>query len=86
MEWIVVTVIIALVGLITAIVSPIAKLTATVTRLVTQMESFVKGLEDFKGRYIGQIDEFKDVHNDLYERVDNHEHRITKLETKHEKE
>ena len=86
MEWTVVTVIIALLGLITGIVTPIVKLNTTIAKLTSQVETFIKGLEDFKVRYTNQIGEFKDVHNDLYERVDNHEHRITKLETKHEKE
>lgn len=86
MEWTVVTVIIALLTLITGIITPIIKLNTTIAKLTSQMGSFIKGLEDFKVRYTNQIDEFKAAHTDLYSKIDGHEHRITKLESRHEKE
>lgn len=84
MEWTVVTVIIALIGLTTGIVTPIVKLNTTIAKLTSQVENFIKGLDDFKVRYTNQIDEFKEIHGDLYGRVEDHENRITKLETKDE--
>ena len=48
MEWTVVTVIIALLTLITGIITPIIKLNTTIAKLTSQMGSFIKGLEDFK--------------------------------------
>lgn len=51
MEWTVVTVIIALVGLLGGIVTPIIKLNSTITKLTAQVESFIKGLDEFKARY-----------------------------------
>lgn len=86
MEWTVVTVIIALVGLLGGIVTPIIKLNSTITKLTAQVESFIKGLDEFKARYTSQLKEFKQTHDDLYEKVDDHEHRITKLETKQDME
>lgn len=85
MEWTVVTVIIALVGLFVAVATPIIKLNATLAKLITQMESFRNGLDEFKVRYTSQLQEFKETHDDLYNKVDDHEHRITVLETKDEK-
>lgn len=81
MEWTVVTVIIALVGLFVAVATPIIKLNATLAKLITQMESFRNGLDEFKVRYTSQLQEFKETHDDLYNKVDDHEHRITVLET-----
>lgn len=81
MEWTVVTVIISLVGLLIAIITPIIKLNSTITKLTTQVDSFIKGLEEFKLRYTNQLTEFKNTHDDLYDKVDDHEHRITVLET-----
>lgn len=81
MEWTVVTVIISLVGLLIAIITPIIKLNSTITKLTTQVDSFIKGLEEFKVRYTNQLTEFKNTHDELYDKVDDHEHRITVLET-----
>ena len=50
----------------------------------TQMEQFMNGLDEFKARYTSQLKEFKETHDDLYEKMDNHEHRITVLETKND--
>lgn len=85
MEWNVVTVIISLVGLFAAVATPMVKLNSTIAKLTAQMESFMNGLTEFKARYTNQLNEFKQTHDDLYEKVDDHEHRITKLEVKQEK-
>ena len=80
-EWTVVTVIVSLVGLLAAVATPIIKLNATITKLATQMENFINGLNEFKGRYTNQLTECKRTHDDLYDKVENHEQRITVLET-----
>lgn len=85
MEWTVVTVLVALAGLFGAVATPMMKLNATIAKLIAQMESFRSGLEEFKGRYTDQLAEFKETHDDIYNKVDDHEHRITVLETKGEK-
>ena len=85
MEWNIVTVIISLVGLFVAVATPIIKLNSTIAKLTAQMESFMNGLAEFKTRYTNQLHEFKQTHEDIYEKVDDHEHRITKLEVKQEK-
>lgn len=82
MEWTVVTVIIALVGLFAAVAGPMLKLNSTIVKLITRMDAFQDGLEGFKGRYTNQIQECKRTHDDLYNKVDDHEHRITILETR----
>lgn len=80
-EWGVVTVIVALVGLIAAVAAPMVKLNGTLTRLTTQMDSFVAWLEAFKLRYKEQLRDLNDTDQKLCERIDDHEHRITVLET-----
>lgn len=85
MEWTVVTVIVSLVGLLAAVATPIARLNSTIAKLTTQMETFMNGLDEFKKRYTNQLQEFKETHDDIYEKVDNHEHRITVLETTNKK-
>ena len=82
MEWTVVTVIIALVGLFAAVAGPMIKLNSTIVKLITRMDAFQEGLEGFKKRYTEQLAEFRETHDDLYDRVDDHEHRITILETR----
>ncbi len=81
MEWTVVTVIIALVGLFAAVAGPMLKLNSTIAKLIAQVEAFQNGLEEFKKRYTSQLEEFKGTHDDLYGKVNDHEKRITVLET-----
>lgn len=82
MEWEVVGVIVVLVGLIATITGPMIKLNSTLTRLTEKVGNFTTGLEEFKGRYKEQLKEFKEVHEDIYDKVGDHEHRITVLESK----
>lgn len=82
MEWTVITVIVTVFGFIAGVVTPIVKLNTTITKLTAQVDTFIKGLEEFKVRYTNQLEEFKETHNDLYEKVDDHERRITTLEVK----
>ena len=85
MEWTVVTVIVSLVGLLAAVATPIARLNSTIAKLTTQMEAFMNGLDEFKKRYTNQLQEFHKTHEDIYEKVNNHEKRITVLETVNKK-
>ena len=50
-EWGVVTVIVALVGLIATVAAPIIKLTGTINTLSGKVELLLNNLEDFKQRY-----------------------------------
>lgn len=79
-EWEVVGVLVVLLGLVASVTAPMIKLNSTITRLTTQMEHFSESMEEFKTQYSEQLREFKGVHEDLYDKVDNHEHRITVLE------
>lgn len=81
MEWTIVTVIVSLVGLLIAIGTPIVKLNSTITKLTTQIDFFINGLNEFKKRYTNQVDSCKKKHADIYDKVNDHEHRITILET-----
>lgn len=83
-EWEVVGVIVVLVGLVISVAGPMVKLNSTITKLTVQVANFIQGLEEFKDRYKDQLKEFKDVHEDLYGKVDDHEHRITVLEERRE--
>lgn len=84
-EWGVVSVIVVLAGLLISIATPIIKLNSTLTKLTTQMENFMRGLDEFKTRYTNQLQEFHETHEDIYNKVNNHECRIIRLETKQEK-
>lgn len=80
-EWGIVGVIVTLVGLIAAVTAPMIRLNGTLTKLTAQMEHFNAGLEEFKRQYDRQLEKFEGVHEDLYNEIGNHEHRITVLET-----
>ena len=71
MEWTVVVVIIALVGLVSSIVAPIIKLNTIITKLAT----LVDGIE----KTIGTLSNKSDEHDGV---LNNHETRITVLEKK----
>lgn len=89
LEWTVVTVIIAIVGLIGTVAVPLQKNTKAMTQLserishlVYRMDEDEKDLEDFKSK---AADRHKQIFNRLDEnRVEliNHEGRITALENK----
>lgn len=80
MEWTVVTVVIALVGLGGAIVKPIASLTGSITKLTVVVERVEKELAE-------QAQHSHESHRRLWEhnaeqdgRLDDHEMRIDRLE------
>ena len=81
MEWEVVGVIVVLVGLIATVSGPMLKLNSTLTRLTTKMDSFTEGLENFQGRYKDHLKDQSAINKKQQEELDDHEHRITVLET-----
>ena len=81
-EWSVVGVIIALVGLVAAIVGPITKLTQSITKLTVVVDRL-------DAEQKTQRQNAKDSHQKLWEKcgeidktLDDHEHRLTVVETK----
>lgn len=83
-EWGVVGVIIAIVGLIVSVVTPLIKLNSTIVTLSTQVKSLLDGLDEFKNRYKDHLRELQDVDQKQYRLIDDHERRITRLETQRE--
>ena len=81
-EWTVVTVIVAIVGLIATVAAPIIKLTSTINILSGKVELLLSNLEDFKTRYKETLEELKDTDQRQYNQLNDHEHRITQLEAK----
>lgn len=83
-EWQVVGVVVALIGLVTALVTPMLKLNTSITTLTVVVEKNSQALErhekhsrEAHARLHARVDEVE-------EKVDGHEARITKLETKSE--
>lgn len=76
-EWQVVGVIVVLVGLVISIMTPTLKYiksnTEATTRLAVSVEKLGKDLETFSGNN-------RDAHKELYNKLENHETRITVLE------
>lgn len=81
-EWGVVTVIVALVGLIATVAAPIIKLTGTINTLSGKVELLLSNLDEFKSRYKETLEELKDTDRRQYNQLNDHEHRITQLEAK----
>lgn len=80
-EFDVVNVIVVLVGLLITVGTPILKLTNSMNTLSGQVTLLLKNLDDFKDRYKDNLKELKGTDQDLYDKYDDHETRITKLET-----
>lgn len=80
-EFDVVNVIVVLVGLLITVGTPILKLTNSMNTLSGQVTLLLKNLDDFKDRYKDNLKELKDTDQDLYDKYNDHETRITKLET-----
>lgn len=80
-EFDVVNVIVVLVGLLITVGTPILKLTNSMNTLSGQVTLLLKNLDDFKDRYKDNLKELKDTDQDLYDKYNDHEIRITKLET-----
>lgn len=75
MGWEAAGVIIALVALIVTFVSAIVKLNNTITRLTVVVDNLAKD-------YDGFLRKSHESHKKMYDKLDDHEQRITVLETK----
>ena len=91
MEWQVVTVIIALIGLVAAVAGPIVKLNGTITKLSVIIEHALTRLDNLERGDKDMQTKMKESHTKLHGRIDRqeevlHEHdkRITNLERKKE--
>ena len=73
MEWTVVTVIIALVGLFAILVPPIVKLNTSITRLTVVMENHSKALDNMETKNAEE-------HKVFCEAINNHDKRIYAIE------
>lgn len=80
-EWQVVGVIVVLVGLVASIVTPMLKFIKQNTEAVTKLGSSVDRLD---ANLCDLASNNREAHKQLFERTDNHERRITVLETKEE--
>lgn len=81
-EWGVVTVVVALVGLVATVAAPIIKLTGTINTLSGKVELLLNNLDEFKTRYKETLEELKETDQCQYNQLNDHEHRITQLEAK----
>ena len=82
MEWQIITVIIALVGLVATVTAPLLKNTSAMTKLSSSIEHLSyrmtkeeEELEEFKSKSSKN-------HQKIYDKLDNHEGRIDDLEHK----
>lgn len=84
-EWGVVGVLVALVGLISAVTAPLIKLNSSIVALTNQVQNILDGLGEFKKRYVDNLNELKAADGEMQGRLDDHEHRITVLESSGQK-
>ena len=81
-EWSVVGVIVVLVGLVASIVKPMLTLNTTLTTLTSQVQQLVKSFSAFEEKSRRSHDKLHGRIDAVEDKVDNHESRIIKLETK----
>lgn len=81
-EWTVVTVIVGLVGLIATVATPMIKLNGTIAALSSQVKLLLDNLDEFKTRYKEQLRDLNETDQKLFNRINDHETRLSKLETK----
>lgn len=84
-EWTVITVIVTIVGLIITVATPVIKLYSAITALSSQVDQLLSNLDEFKVRYKEQLHDLNETDQKLFSRVNDHEHRISKLEAYNEK-
>ena len=65
-EWGVVTVVVALVGLVATVAAPIIKLTGTINTLSGKVELLLNNLDEFKTRYKETLEELKETDQRQY--------------------
>lgn len=74
-EWSVVTVIVALVGLIATVAAPIVKLTSTISELTSKVETLIGNLGEMKKEHLQDVKELRESDKDF-------DRRLTRVETK----
>lgn len=74
-EWGVVTVIVALVGLITTVAAPVIKLTSTIAELTNKVETLIGNLGEMRKEHSQDVKELRESDQKF-------ERRLTRLETK----
>ena len=79
-EWGVVSVIIALVGLVATVAGPIVRLNSTINELSGQLKLLLSNLEDFKARYTQSLAELRAADAKMEKELLGHESRISRLE------
>lgn len=82
MEWTVVTVIIALIGLIAGVGAPIAKLIQSITKLTVLLDAVSKELNDAINKNHESHGKLWDHNKKQDELIQEHDKRITVLENK----
>ena len=82
MEWTVVTVLIALVGLGAAVVKPMISLNSTIVKLTGAVEALQKNIEELTSRNSKSHDRIFQTLDDHGEILQDHEKRITLIEQK----
>ena len=85
MEWEVITVIIALVGLLATVTKPIMKLTNTITKLNDTCEHLEAKMEKFENHNHDSHVRLWNHNNEQDEQLADHEYRISILEERKEK-
>lgn len=85
-EWGVVGVIVVLIGLLAAVVGPILKLNTSIVRLTDEVGNIMVSWSEFKQRYVDHLHELKHADEKMQDELNDHETRISILETKHEHE
>lgn len=73
MEWTVVTVIVVLIGLVGALIKPFIKLNTTLTENTMAIKAHTKTMERYEC-------ENKNEHKEIWQELDKHDERITKVE------
>lgn len=74
-EWTIVTVVIALVGLVAAVVTPIIKLNTTITKLSAIVDNLAKSFDSLTNKN-------SEAHGKLWNKLDEHEDAINGHETR----
>ena len=82
MEWTVVTVLVALVGLLATVGAPIIKLNSNLTKLTVLLDTLKNDMEEQKKSTKENHRRLWDHNEEQDGRIENHEKRITLLEQK----
>lgn len=80
MEWTVVTVLIAIVGLVAVLVKPMLSLDTTMTKLVVAVDVLNDKMKDFTDRNSESHERLFKKQEEQENRLDDHEGRISNLE------